>query len=98
MVIFRNYQWGAEKRNTTLWFDNNFVGTELDPGSFGAETLEERVLEMKKKYNIGILSVDDENFGSDIKRKVMNVQRSLKNTEFFGAQKELGLQVLLMKV
>jgi sulfoacetaldehyde acetyltransferase len=29
-VIFRNYQWGAEKRNTTLWFDDNFVGTELD--------------------------------------------------------------------
>ena len=31
MVIFRNYQWGAEKRNTTLWYDNNFVGTELSP-------------------------------------------------------------------
>ena len=31
MVIFRNYQWGAEKRNTTLWFNNNFIGTELDP-------------------------------------------------------------------
>ena len=31
MVIFRNYQWGAEKRNSILWFDNNFVGTELDP-------------------------------------------------------------------
>ena len=30
MCIFRNYQWGAEKRNTTLWFDDNFVGTELD--------------------------------------------------------------------
>jgi len=29
MMIFRNYQWGAEKRNTTLWFDDNFVGTEL---------------------------------------------------------------------
>ena len=29
-VVFRNYQWGAEKRNTTLWFDDNFVGTELD--------------------------------------------------------------------
>ncbi len=29
MVIFRNYQWGAEKRNTTLWFKDNFVGTEL---------------------------------------------------------------------
>ena len=31
MVIFRNYQWGAEKRNSTLWYDDNFVGTELDP-------------------------------------------------------------------
>jgi sulfoacetaldehyde acetyltransferase len=30
MVVFRNYQWGAEKRNTTLWYDDNFVGTELD--------------------------------------------------------------------
>ncbi|MEQ8651887.1 MAG: sulfoacetaldehyde acetyltransferase [Kiloniellales bacterium] len=32
MVIFRNYQWGAEKRNTTLWFADNFVGTELNLG------------------------------------------------------------------
>ncbi len=31
MVIFRNFQWGAEKRNTTLWYSNNFVGTELNP-------------------------------------------------------------------
>jgi sulfoacetaldehyde acetyltransferase len=30
MVIFRNYQWGAEKRNSTLWYNDNFVGTELD--------------------------------------------------------------------
>ena len=27
-----NYQWGAEKRNTTLWYDDNFVGTELNQG------------------------------------------------------------------
>ena len=32
MVIFRNYQWGAEKRNTTLWYSDNFVGTELNVG------------------------------------------------------------------
>ncbi len=32
MVIFRNYQWGAEKRNTTLWYNDNFVGTELNLG------------------------------------------------------------------
>ena len=31
-VVFRNYQWGAEKRNSTLWYDDNFVGTELDTG------------------------------------------------------------------
>src|SRR5271155_5192735 len=31
MVIFRNLQWGAEKRNTTLWYADNFVGTELNP-------------------------------------------------------------------
>lgn len=30
MVIFRNYHWGAEKRNSTLWFNDNFVGTELN--------------------------------------------------------------------
>jgi sulfoacetaldehyde acetyltransferase len=30
MVIFRNYQWGAEKRNTILWYADNFVGTELN--------------------------------------------------------------------
>ena len=31
MVSVRNYHWGAEKRNTTLLFYDNFVGTELDP-------------------------------------------------------------------
>lgn len=31
-VVFRNYQWGAEKRNSTLWYDDNFIGTELDTG------------------------------------------------------------------
>ncbi len=30
MIIFRNYHWGAEKRNTTLWYSDNFVGTELN--------------------------------------------------------------------
>jgi sulfoacetaldehyde acetyltransferase len=29
-VVFRNYQWGAEKRNSTLWYADNFIGTELD--------------------------------------------------------------------
>ncbi len=37
MVIFRNYQWGAEKRNTTLWYQDNFVGTELNEGVNYAE-------------------------------------------------------------
>ena len=40
MVIFRNYQWGAEKRNTTLWYDDNFVGTELNVGVEYAQVAE----------------------------------------------------------
>merc|ERR1712070_767230 len=32
MVVFRNCQWGVEKRNTTLWYKDNFVGTELNYG------------------------------------------------------------------
>ena len=31
MVVFRNYQWGAEKRNSILWYEDNFVGAELNP-------------------------------------------------------------------
>ena len=30
MIVFRNYQWGAEKRNSTLLYEDNFIGTELD--------------------------------------------------------------------
>ncbi len=40
MVIFRNYQWGAEKRNSILWYSNNFVGTELDPNLSYAKVAE----------------------------------------------------------
>ena len=40
MIIFRNYQWGAEKRNTTLWYDDNFVGTELNIGVEYAQVAE----------------------------------------------------------
>ncbi len=40
MVIFRNYQWGAEKRNSILWYDNNFIGTELDPNLSYAKVAE----------------------------------------------------------
>jgi len=32
MVVFRNYQWGAEKCNTTLRYQDSFVGTELNKG------------------------------------------------------------------
>lgn len=42
MVVFRNFQWGAEKRNTTLWYDDNFVGTELNKGPGHTVLLAER--------------------------------------------------------
>ena len=35
VVVFRNEQWGAEKKNDILWFNERFVGTELgDPFSY----------------------------------------------------------------
>jgi len=40
MVIFRNFQWGAEKRNSILWFDDNFIGTELNPNLSYAKVAE----------------------------------------------------------
>ena len=40
MVVFRNYQWGAEKRNSILWYDDNFVGTELNPNLSYAKVAE----------------------------------------------------------
>ena len=37
VVVFRNCQWGAEKKNDILWFDERFVGTELgDDFSYAA--------------------------------------------------------------
>lgn len=37
VVVFRNGQWGAEKKNDILWFDERFVGTELgDAFSYAA--------------------------------------------------------------
>jgi len=32
VVVFRNGQWGAEKKNDILWFAERFVGTELGDG------------------------------------------------------------------
>jgi len=40
IVVFRNYQWGAEKRNSILWYDDNFVGTELNPNLSYAKVAE----------------------------------------------------------
>lgn len=56
MVIFRNYQWGAEKRNTTLWFDDNFVGTELDTGVSYAKIAQACGVEGVQVYNTKDLS------------------------------------------
>jgi sulfoacetaldehyde acetyltransferase len=37
IIVFRNGQWGAEKKNDILWYDERFVGTELgDTFSYAA--------------------------------------------------------------
>merc|ERR1719424_1027253 len=52
MVVFRNYQWGAEKRNTTLWYQDNFVGTELNRGVEYAEVAKACGLKGVKATNV----------------------------------------------
>lgn len=56
MVIFRNYQWGAEKRNTTLWYSDNFVGTELNVGVEYAKVAEACGLKGVKVDNVDDLA------------------------------------------
>ena len=69
MVIFRNYQWGAEKRNTTLWYQNNFVGTELNQDFSYAKIAEGcglkgvQVWSMEELTNELRLSCDEQNKG-----------------------------------
>ena len=54
--------------------------------SFGSDTLEERVVELKEKYNIGLLSVDDENFGSDKKKSYECAKIFKKHGIFWSAE------------
>ena len=74
MVIFRNYQWGAEKRNTTLWYDDNFVGTELDT----------RVSYAKIAVSCGLIGVQVDNMDSlrDELDKAIKAQMNEGKTTF----------------
>lgn len=40
VVIFRSYQWDVQRRNTTLWFADDFAGTEPDLGVNYAKVIE----------------------------------------------------------
>lgn len=33
-VVFNNGQWGAEKKNQVVWFDDRYIGTNLKSPSF----------------------------------------------------------------
>ena len=84
MVIFRNYQWGAEKRNTTLWFDDNFVGTELDTDVTYAG--------IAKQCGLVGVQVDGMEALSEALDKAINVQMKDKKTTFIEVvlNQELG--------
>merc|ERR1712139_579499 len=66
MVVFRNFQWGAEKRNTTLWYADNFVGTELN---YGVEYAIEG--QMKRKETTLIEVVLNQELGEPFRRDAM---------------------------
>ena len=84
MVIFRNYQWGAEKRNTTLWFDDNFVGTELDTDVTYAG--------IAKKCGLEGVQVDSMDALSEALDKAITAQMKDKKTTFIEVilNQELG--------
>jgi sulfoacetaldehyde acetyltransferase len=84
MVIFRNYQWGAEKRNTTLWFDDNFVGTELDTDVSYAG--------IAKQCGLVGVQVDGMEALSEALDKAINAQMKDKKTTFIEVvlNQELG--------
>ena len=74
MIVFRNYQWGAEKRNSTLWFDDNFVGTELDETVSYAEIAKACGLKGIKAYTTDSLT---EQLHHAIKEQVQNNKTTL---------------------
>lgn len=84
MVIFRNYQWGAEKRNTTLWFDDNFVGTELD--------LDVRYAEIAKACGVNGVQVGAMDELTDELAKAVDAQMNDNKTTFIEVllNQELG--------
>ena len=84
MVIFRNYQWGAEKRNTTLWFDDNFVGTELDTDVTYAG--------IAKQCGLEGVQVDSMDALSEALDKAITAQMKAKKTTFIEVilNQELG--------
>ncbi len=84
MVIFRNYQWGAEKRNTTLWFDDNFVGTELNVGVNYA-----RIAEACGVKGVQVSSIDEL---TDVLRTAVKEQMEDDTTTFIEVvlNQELG--------
>jgi len=84
MVIFRNYQWGAEKRNTTLWFDDNFVGTELDTDVTYAG--------IAKQCGLEGVQVDSMDALSEVLDKAITAQMKDKKTTFIEVilNQELG--------
>merc|ERR1739848_14363 len=81
MVVFRNYQWGAEKRNTTLWYSDNFVGTELNKGVEYAEVakaLKEAVEgQMKRNETTFIEVVLNQELGEPFRRDAMTAPVSV---------------------
>ena len=56
IVVFRNGQWGAEKKNDILWFDERFVGTELGDDFSYAEVAKAFGLEGERVSSMGDLS------------------------------------------
>lgn len=84
LIIFRNYQWGAEKRNTTLWYNDNFVSAELDLNVSYA-----RIAEACGLYGVAVSTMDELTSALD---KAVEEQMKASKTTFIEVllNQELG--------
>ena len=72
MVIFRNYQWGAEKRNSILWFDDNLLkGVTAKTMEDTTKAIKQSCEDQKKGITTFIEIILNQELGEPFRRDAM---------------------------
>lgn len=68
-VVFNNGQWGAEKKNQVIWFDDRYVGSQLENQSFS---------EIAKAMGCEGIRVDHIDQAGDAMKEALRLQKEGK--------------------